>query len=281
MRPALATHREPTSRSSAPAPVRLAPIPSGTAPATRGAAAAVIVAALLVGCGGDAPPAASPVATIEPSAAASIGAPPASAAPEVVYAWSKLTYDFRTPEEASAFESRGIVTRTALAGVEVDRRGNVYVTTPRWLSRDVPATLSQVVVVDGKPVLRPFPSWEANSLDDPRGLRNVLGVEVDSRDRMWILDMGWVDGDEMNELVRTRLNQRAALDGRPQFFDPIPADGAQKLVVIDLRDGKELARYAIPDDVANRKTSFLNDLAVDERRAARSVVTPTLVASRA
>jgi sugar lactone lactonase YvrE len=59
---------------------------------------------------------------------------------------------------------------------------------------------------------------------------------------MWVLDMGWVAG-----------------------VDSV-ADGAQKLVVIDLRTGEELRRYAIPDSVADRRTSFLNDLAVDEAR---------------
>jgi sugar lactone lactonase YvrE len=89
-------------------------------------------------------------------------------------------------------------------------------------------------------MLRPFPSWEANALGDPRAFQNVLGLEVDSQDRLWVLDMGWVAGaDDMPE-------------------------GAQKLVVFDLRTGRELQRYVIPDSVADRRTSFLNDLTIDE-----------------
>ncbi|HUJ61167.1 MAG TPA: L-dopachrome tautomerase-related protein [Kofleriaceae bacterium] len=184
--------------------------------------------AALAGCGGS-------LAT--PTAPA-----PAFGRPELVYAWTRVAYDFPSADAARAYERDGVYEKTLLAGVDIDRRGRVFVTTPRWLDARVPATLSEVVRRDGKPVLRPFPSWQANDLGDPRALRSVLGVDVDSRNRMWILDMGWVAG-----------------------IDPTP-DGAQKLVVIDLDTGRELARYAFPDDVADRKTSFLNDLAVDERR---------------
>ncbi len=166
----------------------------------------------------------------------------ASSTPALVFAWTSMPFDFRTPEEANAYRDARVFARAPLAGVEVDRRGNVYVTTPRWLDARVPSTLSQVVVVGGQPVLRPFPSWEQNALGRPDAFQNVLGLEVDSQDRMWVLDMGWVAG----------------VDG--------VADTAQKLVVIDLRTGEELRRYVIPDAVADRRTSFLNDLTVDEAR---------------
>ena len=166
----------------------------------------------------------------------------ASARPELVFAWASMPFDFRTPDEAKAYRDAKVFSRAPLAGVEVDHSGNVYVTTPRWLDARVPSTLSRVVTVNGQPVLRPFPSWEHHALGRPEAFQNVLGVEIDSQDRMWVLDMGWVAG-----------------------VDSV-ADGAQKLVVIDLRTGEELRRYAIPDSVADRRTSFLNDLAVDEAR---------------
>jgi sugar lactone lactonase YvrE len=100
-----------------------------------------------------------------------------------------------------------------------------------------------VVSVNGKSVLLPFPSWKANAVGDAATrIQNALGVEVDSRNRMWVVDMGWVAG-----------------------VDPTP-DGAQKIIVYDLNTGTELKRYAIPDSVANRNTSFLNDLVIDEKR---------------
>lgn len=160
--------------------------------------------------------------------------------PELLHSWTRLQYEFSSPAAAQDYVSNEVYKKAVLAGVDVDRNGNVYVTTPRWLDARVPASLSLVVMQDGKPVLRPFPSREANSLDTPGAFRSVLGVEVDSRNRMWILDMGFVAGETQ-----------------------APA-GGQKLVVIDLDTGRELRRFEIPDALAGRGASFLNDLAIDE-----------------
>src|ERR1700690_3182759 len=80
--------------------------------------------------------------------------------PELLYAWTSMPYEFRTAGEADAYRVGEVYKKATLAGVELDRRGNLYVTTPRWLDARVPSTLSQIVTVDGKPVLRPFPSWD-------------------------------------------------------------------------------------------------------------------------
>ncbi|WP_394831466.1 major royal jelly family protein [Pendulispora rubella] len=162
---------------------------------------------------------------------------------EVMHSWTRMDWFWRSAAERQAYVSAGVYKGATLAGVDVDRKGNVYVTTPRWLDKGVPSTLNQVVTVYGKSVLLPFPGWDENAVGDAAAhFQNVLGVEVDSANRMWILDMGWVAG-----------------------VDPTP-DGAQKIVVLDLNTGKELKRYAIPDSVANRATSFLNDLVIDEKR---------------
>jgi sugar lactone lactonase YvrE len=161
--------------------------------------------------------------------------------PELVYSWNRVEFELGS-DDARAYEAGEVYKHTLLAGVDIDRRGRMFVTTPRWLDARVPATLSEVIVKDGAPVLRPFPSVQANRVGDRTAFQSVLGVEIDSRDRMWILDMGWIAGIDAT------------------------SDGAQKLVVIDLASGRELARYEFPDAIANRATSFLNDLAVDEVR---------------
>jgi sugar lactone lactonase YvrE len=151
-----------------------------------------------------------------------------------------MDWAWRNAGEAQAFVGARLFEKATLAGVAVDRGGSVYVTTPRWLDPRIPSTLNRVVTRDGRTVLEPFPSWEANAAGEARTFRNVLGIKVDSRNRLWALDMGFVAGS-----------------------DAVP-DGAQKLVVIDLDSGRELRRYEIPDSVANRATSFLNDMAIDE-----------------
>lgn len=162
--------------------------------------------------------------------------------PELIYAWTQMEYDFPTAAEAQFYTTNQIYKKACLAGVDVDRKGNVYVTTPRWLDSRIPATLNLIVKINDKPVLRPFPDWTSNKVGEAKAFQNVLGVDIDSQNRMWIVDMGWVAG-----------------------IDQIP-DGAQKIVVLDLNTGTKLKRYEIPDTVANRNTSFLNDIVVDEKR---------------
>ena len=163
--------------------------------------------------------------------------------PEVLHGWTRMDYVWRSAAEQAAYTSDGVYKAATLAGVDADRKGNLYVTTPRWIDKRVPSTLSQVVSVNGKSVLLPFPNHEVNTLGNAvNNFQNVLGLEVDSKNRMWLVDMGWVAGVD------------------------VAPDGAQKVVVLDLNTGLELRRYAIPDSVANRKTQFLNDLVIDEKR---------------
>lgn len=166
---------------------------------------------------------------------------PAFSEKQLVHSWTRMEWLWRSGAEAAQFDADGIYKSATLAGVDVDRKGNIYVTTPRWLDKRIPSTLNQVVIANGKSVLIPFPSWDQNAVGDPAKFQNVLGVEIDSKNRMWLVDMGWVNGVD------------------------VTPDGAQKIVVLDLNTGLEIKRYAIPDAVANRNTAFLNDLVIDEK----------------
>jgi sugar lactone lactonase YvrE len=161
--------------------------------------------------------------------------------PELVHAWTKLDWTFPNAAARRAYEADRVYEKATLAGLAVDRAGAFYVTSPRWLDGRIPASLNKVVVRNGRSLLQPFPSAAMNDAGNPAAFQNVLGVKIDARNRLWALDMGWVAGREATPL------------------------GAQKLVVIDLNTGRELRRYLIPDTVANRSTSFLNDIAIDER----------------
>lgn len=133
-----------------------------------------------------------------------------------------------------------------IAGLHFDAKGNAYVSTPRLISASAPATLSRL---DTRPQTGParltaFPSVQANAVEAAAqpGLRNVLGFHVDrSNNWLWALDMGFVAGE------------------------PEAPEGAQKVLVIDLGSGRTVKRIPL-DGVADRKGSFLNDIAVDERR---------------
>lgn len=133
-----------------------------------------------------------------------------------------------------------------IAGVHFDARDRAFVSTPRLIAADSPATVSLLdTTADSGPArLTAFPSEQGNSITaaPEASLRNVLGFYIDRRNGwLWALDMGYVAGEA-----------------------EAPA-GAQKVMVYDLRNGRVVKRIAL-DAVADRKGSFLNDIVVDEAR---------------
>src|SRR5947209_623230 len=83
---------------------------------------------------------------------------------QLVTSWTELTWAFPSRKEARAFEASGTARRAPLANLKVGRDGEIYVTVPRWMDKNVPATLNKVVNVGGRSVLEPFPSWASNRL---------------------------------------------------------------------------------------------------------------------
>ncbi|HCI6778509.1 TPA: SMP-30/gluconolactonase/LRE family protein [Klebsiella quasipneumoniae subsp. quasipneumoniae] len=133
-----------------------------------------------------------------------------------------------------------------IAGLHFDAAGRAFVSTPRLISPQAPATLSllDTASLSGPARLTAFPSTEANSISaDPRThLRNVLGFYVDHRNGwLWALDQGFVAGEKT-----------------------APPE-AQKIMIYALSDGKLVQRIPL-DSVADHEGSFLNDIVVDEAR---------------
>jgi sugar lactone lactonase YvrE len=174
-------------------------------------------------------------ATAPPKPALSFGAP------TLRYAWTRSMWRFRTAAERQAYLRHKVYAKAPLHGVKVDAQGRVYVSMARILDGRVPASLNRIDMVKGRPVLTPFPSWAANRLGQAGALQNVLGFDIDSRNHLWALDMGFAPGT-------------------PRAL----GEAEQKVVVYDLNTGLELARYPIPASVADPDTSFLNDVALDE-----------------
>ena len=108
----------------------------------------------------------------------------------------------------------------------------------RGKHKEIPATLSKLVKKDGEWKLQPFPNKEMNDVSNPRGLKAVLGFEVDRNDVMWILDQGHISG-------------------------AVSSSGDEKLIGWDIKTGKEIARYEMTESDTDHKCSFLNDVAVD------------------
>lgn len=164
----------------------------------------------------------------------------------VIYEWTAIDFDWRTPEDREAFlnTSRYIPKNVLISGINFYGE-NLFLTVPRMLD-GVPATLATIPVLqtDTAPKLTPFPSWDANALGDCNALQFVQNVEVDRNGIMWILDNGRV----------------GTLTQTPDAKCP------PSLVLIDLKTGKnQMERYPFPADVVNANTTYLNDLVVDNR----------------
>jgi sugar lactone lactonase YvrE len=169
----------------------------------------------------------------------------AAAGPEPqLTAWRQ--YTGVTWDQAGTAQRFKESTGAPIVGLRFDAKGAAYVSTPRLLSDKAPATISTLDLAAGGTLARlsAFPSQEAN---DSKGapattLRSVLGFHIDRRNGwLWAIDAGFVAGEKE------------------------APEGAQKLMVFDLATRKLVKKVSL-DAVADRKGSFLNDLAIDEVR---------------
>ncbi|KAL9642662.1 hypothetical protein ABK040_009741 [Willaertia magna] len=169
---------------------------------------------------------------------------------ELLYSFPYVMFNFTSESEKETYLNEEIYKYCMLAGIKLDKQGNIYVSLPRWKSSKVPATLAKLVfnnVTDNNdnnnaPLLEPFPSWEWNNVNNvTHGLQSVLGFEIDSKNRMWILDQGKVEGKKAKE-------------------------GSIKLIIWDLDTNTLIAKYNFTEEQASLTNSFLNDIVVDSEQ---------------
>lgn len=156
---------------------------------------------------------------------------------DVLFNWSRLDWLFADPVMEAEFYKNEYWKGAMPAGFKVDRDGNYYLSVPRW-APGIPATVNKIEIVDGKPMLSAYPSWEMNEIGNPAALQSVLGWEIDELNRAWFLDQGHIEGQPCIE-------------------------GAQKIVCWDLSKNELVESVPVPDDIADYTASFLNDLMVD------------------
>jgi sugar lactone lactonase YvrE len=158
---------------------------------------------------------------------------------EVVAQWDRIQFDLGDPAAEAAYNANQTYKKVLMQGVQADAQGNLYVSTARWGGKDVPATVSKLVrQADGSHKLQPFPSKAMNDINNPAGLKAVLGFAIDRNNVMWMLDQGHVEG------VATTSRD-------------------EKLIGWDLNTNTEKYRIEFPDSLYDKKCAFLNDVAVD------------------
>ena len=95
-----------------------------------------------------------------------------------------------------------------------------------------------MVIWNGRAVLDPFPSWEANKVGNCNGLQNVGVIKADkSTGLLWVVDMGTVNR-----------------------FPLCPP----KLVIYDVKSGAVVRHHMFHQSVVNGLGSFIVDLALGQ-----------------
>ncbi len=157
---------------------------------------------------------------------------------EIVAEWNSLPYLIKDKQIKQRWETSELYGKALMQGVKVDKQSEIYVTTARWGGPEIPATLSKLKKTSQGYALVPYPSEALNDINNPKGLKAVLGFEIDRNNVMWILDQGHVAGEPTKP-------------------------GDEKLVLWDLNKNEEVQRYEFTEKDVSRQCSFLNDVVVD------------------
>ena len=163
--------------------------------------------------------------------------------------WTVLNFTWDATHTYSDYVSTNnfLPHNCVLAGINVDKQGNIYVTVPRW-REGVPATLNILEQIPGSTEysLTPFPSWDMQAVGKSGDLQSCQSMTIDSQGRMWVVETG-----------------------RRNFLSPSKSqyvDGAAGVWIVDLATKAILSKYYFPQDVASYDVSFINDIVLDERR---------------
>ncbi|XP_067671578.1 major royal jelly protein 1-like [Haliotis asinina] len=153
------------------------------------------------------------------------------------YHLDSIEYEWPSESIKQEFIKNGsfVLQNNIITGIKV-YNGSVYVTVPRW-KKGVASTLNVITEKDGKPVLRPFPSWTMQTIGDCSAIQYSQSMEIDPLTGwMWIIDTGI-----------------------GLIADPTETICPPKLIIYDINHRRMVRTHVFPDDVASRYF-FLNDI---------------------
>ncbi|KAH8241132.1 hypothetical protein KR026_012633 [Drosophila bipectinata] len=162
----------------------------------------------------------------------------------VAYEWREMDFKYDTEDLRWSAIERGDFKPANVIPFGIEVTGHrLFITTPRWRT-GVPATLSYLDLNDtttDKPALKPFPSWQAHSLQetDPE-LVSPFRVRADRCGRLWVLD--------------------SRISG---VLEQTKVYGAPQLLVYDLHNDDLLRRHILPVGQYKMGSLFAN-LAVED-----------------
>ncbi|KAH8279585.1 hypothetical protein KR018_003423 [Drosophila ironensis] len=162
----------------------------------------------------------------------------------VKYEWREMDFQYPSQDqrwnaiEQGAFKPANVIP----FGLEVTGH-RLFITLPRWRP-GVPASLGYLDLNDtstDKPALKPFPSWQAHSLQEAEPeLVSPFRVRADRCGRLWVLD--------------SRIS--GVLEQTKMY-------GAPQLLVYDLHNDDLLRRHILPEGQFKMGSLFAN-LAVED-----------------
>ncbi|GAB1861265.1 Bee-milk protein [Camponotus japonicus] len=164
---------------------------------------------------------------------------------KVIHSWKVLEFDFPNEHAKELAIQEGRFIPGAPIPIDVDfyhiaKRGSViFISIPRF-QNGVPVTLGYItekVSAEGNPIIAPYPNWELNRLGNCDAITSVYRMQVDSCNRLWVLDTG-------------KLEER-------QICHP-------QLLLFDLRTNKLLNQYKFPKEQFKEESLFVT-LVVDIR----------------
>ncbi|KAG5880746.1 hypothetical protein JTB14_025510 [Gonioctena quinquepunctata] len=123
-------------------------------------------------------------------------------------------------------------------GIKIHQSSNrIFISLPR-VKESARITLATIPLDQKRknPLLTPYPSWKMNTGSNCDSLQDVMSMEIDRDDVMWV-----VDARRVSSVVTC----------------------PPKLVLIDLKNDEILQKYEVPDSLCPHKNGcFLNDIVV-------------------
>ncbi|XP_053614684.1 L-dopachrome tautomerase yellow-f-like isoform X2 [Plodia interpunctella] len=163
------------------------------------------------------------------------------------FAWKTLDFDWETPEDREeAISSGSYIPENNMPTGVARWQNKIFITIPRW-KKGVPASLNYVLM-DGpqNQTLKPYPSWDDGyvksdtcCLGSNSTVVSTFRVNVDSKDRLWVVDNGATD---MSGDVK-------------QIAEPA-------ILVFDLKTDALISRYPLSAEVL-KESSVLTSIVVD------------------
>ncbi|XP_032684643.1 protein yellow-like [Odontomachus brunneus] len=114
----------------------------------------------------------------------------------VLYSWKTMKFAFLSEHEKETAIRDGRFIDGASIPIDMDfyfkaKGSTVFITIPRF-QNGIPVTLGYVTnnAEDGQHLIAPYPNWEWNKLGNCDAITSVFRIQVDSCERLWVLDTG-------------------------------------------------------------------------------------------